>query len=106
MKILKEFSTLKKRFGDGESACMAVARYQDDIIASSNLRDIKTYCDEHTISYLTTMDILVVLIENNLISERDANTFIAEVKDSGSKLPVWNMSEYYSIMKYHQQTQS
>src|SRR5687768_13208233 len=45
--ILKEFAWLKRTKGAGESACMAVARYADDIIASNNWRDIKEYCELH-----------------------------------------------------------
>ena len=59
IEILKEFSKLKKRYGEGESACMAIAKYQKHIIASSNLRDIKLYCEENKIAYITTMDNLI-----------------------------------------------
>ena len=39
--VAKEFAQLKRTFGIGESACMAYCRYNDDVIASSNLKDIK-----------------------------------------------------------------
>lgn len=41
-----EYFHLKKLMfkGDGEAACMAVVRYSKNILASSNLRDVKAYC--------------------------------------------------------------
>lgn len=58
IEILREYASLKARFGDGESACMAYCRYTANIIGSSNLRDIKNYCTEHKITFLTTLDFL------------------------------------------------
>ena len=57
--IIIEYAKLMKQFGEGESACMAVARHQKQFIASSNLRDISAYCNQHGITYITTMDILL-----------------------------------------------
>lgn len=92
--IVKEYAFLKKQFGDGESACMAVAKFQKQYIASSNLKDIKAYCETNQIVYLTTMDILVDALEKNILSEVDCNLFITDVKSKGSKLPVNTMAEY------------
>jgi hypothetical protein len=41
-RIKLEYALLTKTRGAGESACMAYCRYSHDIIASSNLSDIKT----------------------------------------------------------------
>ncbi len=58
IEIMREYASLAKRFGIGESACMALARYESHFIASSNLKDIRAYCQQHGIVYLTTMDML------------------------------------------------
>lgn len=84
--IIKEYAALKKVVGEGEAACMAVAKYTKDYIASSNLRDIKKFCEEHEIVYLTTMDILLEAFENGLLTESECDLFIYEVKSKGSKL--------------------
>ena len=94
MEILKEFSKLKKRYGDGESACMAVAKFQKHIIASSNLRDIKHYCEKNKIVYLTTMDILIDAMDKEKLTEDECNEFIRQVKERKSKLPVNTIEEY------------
>jgi len=84
--VIKEYISLKKTVGEGEAACMAVARHNNEYIASSNLKDIKTYCDRHNIVYLTTMDILLEAYRLDLINETDCDQFIKEVKSKNSKL--------------------
>ena len=44
--------------GKGESASMVYCRFNQGILASSNLKDIHRYCSLHKIDYLTTADIL------------------------------------------------
>lgn len=84
--VIKEYAFLKKTKGDGEAACMAVAKYSKDYIASSNLSDIKKYCEDNEIVYLTTMDLLLEAYNNGLINEADCDLFIYEVKSKGSIL--------------------
>ena len=80
--------------GDGESACLAVARYNNHILASSNLKDIKTYCDFHNIEYLTTMDFLCEAVSKGIFDNQRCNDFIEMVINAGSKLPVLKMQDW------------
>lgn len=84
--IIMEYARLKTNMGDGEAACMAVAKHTKDYIASSNLKDIKEYCDYFGIVYLTTMDILLEAYHKGVLNETECNTFIQEVKAKDSKL--------------------
>lgn len=84
--IIKEYARLKTNMGDGEAACMAVAKHTKEYIASSNLKDIKEYCDYFGIVYLTTMDILLEAYHKGILDEIGCNTFIQEVKAKDSKL--------------------
>lgn len=84
---LREYASLKNRFGSGESACMAYCRFNKDIIGSSNLRDISDYCNTHDIEYHTTIDFLKFAIERGIITTDDANEFVQKVINNGSKLP-------------------
>ena len=86
MDILREYMVLKKTKGEGEAACMAVARYTKDYIASSNLKDIADYCSEHGIVYFTTMDILFEAYKLGIMNEAECDQFIYEVKSKGSIL--------------------
>lgn len=74
--------------GDAESACLAVVRNTNDILASSKLRDIASYCKMHSIDYPTTMDFLCEALKKGILSEVECDAFIAKVKAAGSKLPV------------------
>lgn len=99
IEILKEYAFLKKSRGEGESACMAVAKFRKEYIASSNIIDIKDYCDKHSIVYYTTMDVLEIAIINSVLTEKECDKFISEVKSKGSKLPCNTMKEYKSLKK-------
>lgn len=80
--------------GRGESACLAVARFNQHIVASSNLKDIQHYCTTHQIEYLTTMDFLCEALQSGLWDEARCDAFIAAVLAAKSKLPVGGMSEW------------
>ena len=94
--IRKEYLHIKKFMfkGDGESACLAVVRNTHDILASSNLRDIASYCKMHSIEYLTTMDFLCEALKKGVLNKMECDDFIAKVKAAGSKLPINKMAEY------------
>lgn len=97
-RIVKAYAELiKEGRGEGESSIMAVARFLDRIVASSNLKDIKDYCCQHKIEYLTTMDVLVIALKNEIYTEAECDYFIYNVKSKGSKLPVDSMQEYFAL---------
>lgn len=92
--VLKEYGALKKLMDDGESACLAYALFNKNFIASSNITQIKKYCETNNIKYYTTMDLLVVALENGIMSEFECDEFIRKVLLKGSKLPCSLISEY------------
>lgn len=104
VEIIKEYSILKKTLGDGEAACLAVARHTNDYIASSNLKDIKQYCELHGIVYMTTMDILLHAYKSGIMNEIECNGFIKEVKDKKSKL-IYNIDSITIYEKQKKQQQ-
>ncbi|WP_316765876.1 hypothetical protein [Pedobacter frigiditerrae] len=83
MAIIIEYAYLRKEFGDGESACMAVAKHQNKFIASSNLKDISKFSQTHGITYLTTMYILEQAYLDGILSQTACNQFITDVLDKG-----------------------
>jgi predicted nucleic acid-binding protein len=97
VEVEKEYLHIKKwqSKGNGESACMAVAKYNTNaIIASSDLKDISHYCKMHKLNYLTTMDFLCAAKEKNIFSADDCNKFIKTVIEKGSALPVSKIEDY------------
>lgn len=94
--ILKEYAFLRQTKGKGESACMAVCRYQNNILASSNLKDIKPYCEQYGIAYLTTMDILAIAYKKGLMPLSECDKAINAILSKQSKLPYANLSAFLS----------
>jgi hypothetical protein len=92
--LAKEYASLKRRFGPGESACMAYCKFHNDVIASSNLKDIKPYCSDNNIQYITTMDILQIAYEQEILTETECDYFIFQVKSKNSKLPYDTIQEF------------
>lgn len=97
--IMREYALLTKTLGRGESACMVYCRYNHDVIGSSNLRDIKAYCQTHKITYLTTVDFLYHAIQKQLMSIADATEFIKQVKQKDSRLPDVDFTTFVSSVK-------
>ena len=92
--MLREYAMLRSQFGKGESACMAYCLFTHNVIGSSNLRDIRAYCEEKQITYLTTMDFLWYAWKKGMLTTEEVNTFINEVKQKGSKLPDVEIEKY------------
>lgn len=92
--IKKEYFWIKSMHfkGDGESACLAVARYNKNILASSNLKDIKNYCSMHNINYLTTMDFLCEALRTKLFTEARCDEFL--LKNVRNRFPVRTMKQF------------
>ncbi|MEI6138785.1 MAG: hypothetical protein WCP85_05960 [Mariniphaga sp.] len=97
--VMIEYAKLIKTFGKGESACMAYCKFNKDILASSNLKDIARYCEDNAIQYLTTMDFLAEALKEKQLTEQECNDFIRDVKAVGSKLPVSTIGEYLKNFK-------
>ncbi|MCE5224743.1 MAG: hypothetical protein LLG05_02685 [Porphyromonadaceae bacterium] len=82
--VKREFALIKKRnylIGDGERACMAVARFSRDVVASSNFRDIAPYCKTNDIDYLGTLDILAIAVKKELYDECKCDLFMTNARD-------------------------
>ena len=92
--MLVEYARLLQTFGKGESACMAYCRYTQNVIGSSNLKDIKEYCEKQKITYLTTLDFLYYAFVRGKLTAKDCERFIDDVVAQGSKLPRIEIEKY------------
>ncbi len=90
----KEYFNLLRNKGKGESASLAYCKFHHDVIGSSNLRDIKDYCKNNGITYLTTIDFLYYAIRKSLITIDTAEQFVSDVRAKGSKLPIVDFGTY------------
>jgi hypothetical protein len=92
--ILKEYLLLKKIMDDGEAACLAVAKFRKEYVASSNITQIGTYCKANCIVYYTTIDILLEAMIKKIMTEAECDKFIKEVRARGSRLPCISIADY------------
>ena len=90
----KEYALLTKNLGKGESACMIYCCENKDVLASSNLKDIKEYCTEHEITYLTTLDFLYYAYSRHIMTKKECDDFIDKVIEEGSKIPRQDITMY------------
>ena len=91
---IREYARLLQSLGRGESAGMVYCRDNHDVLGSSNLRDIKQYCSENGITYLTTLDFLYYAYIRKKITKEECDAFIEEVISKDSKLPKIDISQY------------
>ena len=103
LEIKQEFAKIKRNnylIGDGERACMAYARYNNNIIASSIFRDIATYCKENNIYYLGTLDILILAFKRGVFTENQCDDFINKaIEYNKARFPkrITKISQYEPI---------
>jgi hypothetical protein len=97
IEIVKEYFTLKKQMDDGEAACLSVARFRKEYVASSNITQISGYCALHQIGLYTTMDLLVEAVARGVLTEAECDQFITEVRARNSKLPCATLAEFISL---------
>ena len=81
--------------GKGESACMTYARFHNNVVGSSNLKDIKDYCSEHGVAYPTTCDFLYYAFKHRLMTKEEIGAFVQKVRSAGSILPDMDIDSYY-----------
>ncbi len=91
---MKEYFWLQRTLGKGESACMIYCRDNQDVLGSSNLRDIKEYCSQKNITYLTTLDFLYYAYCRKKMTQQECTEFIQAVNNAGSKLPAIDITQY------------
>lgn len=96
--IVEEYYRLKhenKRFGNGECACMAMAKYGKETIASSNFRDVAEYCDANGIEYIGVLDILQIALNKGFWDVEKCNQFIHDALIiNQARFPVDNIEDY------------
>jgi len=93
-KEFREYLQLRKKFGDGESAVMAIAKTWSGTVGSDDLRATRKYCDQHGIPLLGTLGVLYDAYDNKLINEVDADKALNDmISQTNYKTPVHNFVE-------------
>lgn len=92
--MIMEYAKLVKTFGKGESACMAYCKFTDDVVGSSNFKDVSDYCKNNNITYLGTVDFLYYAVKNGIMTEEEATKNMNDMIAQGSRLPGINFQNY------------
>lgn len=98
LNVKKEFFRLKHKnrlLGDGECACMAMARFGREVIASSNFRDVAPYCDANDIEYIGVMDILLIAMNKGYWDAIQCNQFMMDaLRENNARFPKSRIEDY------------
>lgn len=77
---------------------MVLAKFNEGILASNNLRDVKKYTHEFNLKLITTADILIDAFTELYIDETEANKIWADMLKKQRKLPAASFSEYLRMI--------
>lgn len=72
MKLSSDFF-VDKPIGKGEVAVLAHAKKHNGIVASNNTKDVMPYVEKYNLERITTGDIIVMALENGIITEKEGN---------------------------------
>ena len=72
--------------GKGEAAAIALAKVQNGVVASNNLRDVTVYVSEMGLQLKTTGEILKDALDTCLITEADGNKLWQDMLQKRRKL--------------------
>ncbi|MFA7673422.1 MAG: hypothetical protein WCY62_06175 [Clostridia bacterium] len=93
-----EFTRSPKRghayIGRGEAAALALAKCNNGIVASNNLKDISLYVHELKISHVTTGDIMKEAMNRNFITEQQGNVLWNEMLNKKQWIGYSSFTEY------------
>jgi predicted nucleic acid-binding protein len=86
-----------KVIGKGEAAAIALAKVNNGILASNNLKDISKYIEKYNLTFTTTPDILVDAMTKGLIDENTGNQIWTSMLSKRRKLPTASFSDYLKM---------
>lgn len=93
--LFREYLRLKSTIkGDGERATLVYCKYNKHIIASSNTKDIIPFSQQHSIAYVTTVDIFAIAIHKKLMTNAEVNACILKITQNGSYLKSSSIEHY------------
>lgn len=76
---IKDYIRLRRKFGLGESACLAIAKNSSCTVATDDMRVARKYCEDNNISLIGTLGILYKAYENGLISADDGQAILSDM---------------------------
>lgn len=87
------------KIGKGEAYAIALAKERNGVLASNNLRDMKTYVDEYKLKHITTSDILIYANKSCVLTQKECTKIWKEMLDNNVWLPFKSYKEYLTNNK-------
>lgn len=76
---IKEYTKLRKKFGDGECAVMAIAKTWNCTVASDDLRATRKFCKEHNIDQIGCLGILYDTFDSGIITLEEGDALLNDM---------------------------
>ncbi len=83
--------------GRGEAASLALAKCNNGIVASNNLRDIFQYTSEFGLQLKTTGDIMINALDQHFITEKTGNDWWREMIKKRRSIGASSFTEYLHL---------
>ena len=86
----------QRLIGKGEAAALALAKVNNGIVASNNLKDIMGYVGKFGLEHITTGDIMILALQEGLIDENHGNQIWQDMVQRRRLLPTASFTEFLS----------
>jgi predicted nucleic acid-binding protein len=86
----------RKRIGDGEAACLVLARTRSGYLASSNYADIAPYVKDFGLENYSAARLLAFCQENTILTQDECCRIYLDFLARGRKMPFENYDQYYT----------
>ena len=87
----------ERLIGKGEAAVLALAKVNNGIVASNNLKDVMKYVNKYGLEHTTTGDIMASALKEGLIDEMQGNQIWQEMIRRKRFLPTATFSEFLKL---------
>ena len=84
-----------KRIGDGETACLILAKTRSGYLASSNYADIASYVKAFGLENYSAARLLALCQEDNILTQDECSRIWRDFMARGRKMPFENYDQYY-----------
>ena len=88
----KEYANLRRQFGEGESAAMAIAKERNCTLASDDLSATVKYCKRHNIDLIGSLGILYDAYQTGILEGGQADRVLTDMIQNTN----YNFSKYSS----------
>lgn len=84
----------ERLIGKGEAAALALAKVNNGVVASNNLRDVMKYVEKFGLEHITTGEIMALALTEDLIDETRGNAIWRNMIRRQRMLPTATFSDY------------